>query len=383
MEFATRRSMIYNAPIIDRTLELHVTQSLACAPAGSADVATDPLSWSRASRPLSDANQANELHGYFSMEPQEVASADHSNQQYSITAVTTSAGAIAERYAYSAYGEPTILAGSGSTLSNSSILNRYSYTGREWDATVGLYHFRARWMSPKTGRFLGRDPIGFSSGEDEFYCFANGQPTTHADPYGLTKIQLQGPSRNYTDPPSSGWGRNSCSIAVRCFPVVGSLTLGAGYHCGLILSDGGGTQVTIDGTGGYENNFDWKDPYHYPSNSWIDGTWVQYPASTCECLIAKARQWNTVTIPRDSFGCNSNTSLRCLNTKCRVSFKPSGNFDPKGYYGCKEYNCVKFGWHEMFGCGGKHCVEYEDFCDFFFRAAEKGIATPEAPVQLR
>ena len=30
------------------------------------------------------------------------------NQQYSVTAVTTSAGAIAERYAYSAYGQPTI-----------------------------------------------------------------------------------------------------------------------------------------------------------------------------------------------------------------------------------------------------------------------------------
>ena len=31
------------------------------------------------------------------------------NQQYSITAVTTSTGVIAERYAYTAYGQPTIL----------------------------------------------------------------------------------------------------------------------------------------------------------------------------------------------------------------------------------------------------------------------------------
>jgi hypothetical protein len=31
------------------------------------------------------------------------------NQQYSVTAVTTSEGAVAERYAYSAYGQPTIL----------------------------------------------------------------------------------------------------------------------------------------------------------------------------------------------------------------------------------------------------------------------------------
>jgi RHS repeat-associated protein len=159
--------MIYNAPIIDRTLEPRVTQSLACAPAGSADVATDPLLWSTVFRPLSEASQANELHGYFSMEPQEIANADHSNQQYSVTAVTTSSGAIAERYAYSAYGEPTVLNASGSALASSAINNRYSYTGREWDTTVGLYHFRARWMSPKAGRFLTRDPIGYG-GQDRF-----------------------------------------------------------------------------------------------------------------------------------------------------------------------------------------------------------------------
>ena len=83
------------------------------------------------------------------------------NHQYSITAVTTSAGAIAERYAYSAYGQPTILDASASVLSSSAINNRYTYTGREWDATLGLQHFRARWMSPSAGRFLGRDSIGY------------------------------------------------------------------------------------------------------------------------------------------------------------------------------------------------------------------------------
>jgi hypothetical protein len=67
------------------------------------------------------------------MEPQEIANADHSNQQYSITAITTSAGAIAERYAYSAYGEPTICDASGSALNPqlSTLNNRYMYTGRE------------------------------------------------------------------------------------------------------------------------------------------------------------------------------------------------------------------------------------------------------------
>ena len=89
----------------------------------------------------------------------------HRNQQYSVAAVTTSTGSIAERYAYTAYGQPTILDASASVLSSSAINNRYTYTGREWDATLGLHHFRARWMSPSAGRFLRRDPIEYEGSE--------------------------------------------------------------------------------------------------------------------------------------------------------------------------------------------------------------------------
>ena len=95
----------------------------------------------------------------------------HRNQQYSITAMTTSTGAVAERYTYTAYGQPTILNASGTVLTSSAVGNRYTYTGREWDETLGLHHFRARWMSPLAGRFLGRDPIGYVDGENLFECY--------------------------------------------------------------------------------------------------------------------------------------------------------------------------------------------------------------------
>jgi RHS repeat-associated protein len=124
----------------------------------------------------------------------------HRNQQYSITAVTTSAGTIAERYAYSAYGEPTILDGSGSQISTSSINNRYSYTGREWDATVGLYHFRARWMSPMSGRFLGRDPIGYKGSPYDLYEYLDGQSLFAVDPSGLGTTPIA-PLVPTTNPP--------------------------------------------------------------------------------------------------------------------------------------------------------------------------------------
>jgi RHS repeat-associated protein len=107
---------------------------------------------------------------------------NHRNQQYSVTAITNSSAGVVERYAYQAYGEPTILDASASVLSSSSISNRYTYTGREWDGTIGLYHFRARWMSGLTGRFLTRDPIGYEDGPVLYGAYFGLNST---DPEGL------------------------------------------------------------------------------------------------------------------------------------------------------------------------------------------------------
>ena len=90
----------------------------------------------------------------------------HRNQQYSITAITNGSAAVIERYAYSAYGTPTITGGSGSIITTSAISNRYAYTGREWDVALALYHYRARMYDPVAGRFVSRDPIGFVDGEN-------------------------------------------------------------------------------------------------------------------------------------------------------------------------------------------------------------------------
>jgi RHS repeat-associated protein len=88
----------------------------------------------------------------------------HCSQQYSPVALTTSTAAIAERYAYSAYGAPTVCNASGTDIGTSAKDNRITYTGREWDDELVLYHFRARLYDASVGRFLGRDPIGFGDG---------------------------------------------------------------------------------------------------------------------------------------------------------------------------------------------------------------------------
>ena len=88
----------------------------------------------------------------------------HRNQQYSIVGLTNAAGTLVERYTYSAYGTLGIYAANGTVRSSSTYANRYTYTGREWDSELRLYHFRARWYDPATGGFVTRDPLGYVDG---------------------------------------------------------------------------------------------------------------------------------------------------------------------------------------------------------------------------
>ena len=93
----------------------------------------------------------------------------HRNQQYSITALCDNSGAVVERYAYTAYGEPTILDGAGTTTRTASFIgNPYLYTTQEYDAETGLYHFNARMYEGRKGRFLSRDPSLYHDGDNAY-----------------------------------------------------------------------------------------------------------------------------------------------------------------------------------------------------------------------
>ncbi|WP_430453468.1 RHS repeat-associated core domain-containing protein [Rhodopirellula europaea] len=111
----------------------------------------------------------------------------HRNQQYSVISLTNSSGSITERYAYDAYGDLTITDASGTVRTTSSDDNRYTYTGREWDETIELYHFRARMYDPKAGRFIGRDPIGYDGSPWNLYTYHFSSPVVGTDPTGNEK----------------------------------------------------------------------------------------------------------------------------------------------------------------------------------------------------
>jgi|GEM_PF-3758172 len=84
----------------------------------------------------------------------------HTNNLYSVAALTDAAGAVVERMTYDPYGKVTILAADGTTvLAVSNVGNPWTFTGRRLDGETGLMYYRARMYSVELGRFIGRDPI--------------------------------------------------------------------------------------------------------------------------------------------------------------------------------------------------------------------------------
>ncbi len=106
----------------------------------------------------------------------------HRNQQYSITALTDNTGTPVERYAYTAYGDPTLLDGAGTTPRTSSFINNpYTYTARAYDSESGLMYFRKRMYETRKARFLSHDPIRYPDGPNT-YC--DWFSPRHVDPSG-------------------------------------------------------------------------------------------------------------------------------------------------------------------------------------------------------
>jgi RHS repeat-associated protein len=89
----------------------------------------------------------------------------HSNNLYSVAALTDAAGTVIERYKYDPYGKATILAADGVTTRTASIVNNpFQYDGYYHDAETGLEFVNARYYSSDLGRFICRDPLGYVDG---------------------------------------------------------------------------------------------------------------------------------------------------------------------------------------------------------------------------
>ena len=94
----------------------------------------------------------------------------------SVTSLTSSAGTLANSYAYDSFGKLT--------ASTGTLVNPFSYTTREFDQETSIYYYRARYYDASLGRFISEDPIGFGGGT-HFYRYAVNNPVLFDDPLGL------------------------------------------------------------------------------------------------------------------------------------------------------------------------------------------------------
>ena len=92
-----------------------------------------------------------------------------------VTTLSNSAGAIAQTYAYDAFGN--VLSQNGTGANNRNFLTK------EIDST-GLVYFGARYYDPRIGRFISKDPSGMSDGPN-VYVYCRNDPINFVDHWGL------------------------------------------------------------------------------------------------------------------------------------------------------------------------------------------------------
>ncbi|MEM9827674.1 MAG: RHS repeat-associated core domain-containing protein [Planctomycetota bacterium] len=104
------------------------------------------------------------------------------DQTSSITQTIRSDGTVVDTFDYEAFGNA--IDASANTTS------RFGFTGREFDAETGLYHYRNRYYDAELGRFLSEDPTGLSGLDENLYRYVKNDPVNSVDPSGLQRANL-------------------------------------------------------------------------------------------------------------------------------------------------------------------------------------------------
>ncbi len=97
--------------------------------------------------------------------------------------LTNSASSVTDSYEYRAYGET--FSSSGSTT---NVFRWVGEKGYYFDVDRSAYYVRARHYSPKTARWISRDPVGFLGSKWNVFVYANNIPVMLLDPSGRFDI---------------------------------------------------------------------------------------------------------------------------------------------------------------------------------------------------
>ena len=156
--------------------------------AGPATATTERMVYDGDNIALTFDGQGNQTHRYLYGSGVDQILADETptsvnwalvDHQGTVRDVVDSNGAVLNHLIYDSYGQVT-------SETNPSLDFRFGYTGRERDKETGLQYNRARYYDPRTGAFIGQDPIGFGGGDANLYRYVGNSPTLFNDPTGLT-----------------------------------------------------------------------------------------------------------------------------------------------------------------------------------------------------
>ena len=109
---------------------------------------------------------------------------------WNVTGLADSGGAVQERYVYSAYGTPHVLTPTFAARTTNSYDAEVVYGGYRYELATGLYHVRHRVYQPELGCWLQRDPLGYTSGDENPYRYVSGAPINTGDPTGLEQCNI-------------------------------------------------------------------------------------------------------------------------------------------------------------------------------------------------
>lgn len=105
----------------------------------------------------------------------------HADKMGTVIAVSNAAGAVVNKNPYGQFGESTTIGGT-----------TFGYTGQRRDAELdGLHYYKMRVYSPKIGRFLQPDPVGYAGASDfNLYSYVGNRSLKFTDPMGQAAVSF-------------------------------------------------------------------------------------------------------------------------------------------------------------------------------------------------
>jgi RHS repeat-associated protein len=159
----------------------------------------------------------------------------------SVRSTTNETGNLEDRYEYDAFGTPY----RGSHENGMNL----GYTGKAYDAGMGLYNYGYRDYQPGLARFTTVDPIRDGN---NWFAYVNNNPVNWIDPWGLSASE---PEQNTNIPPSvtplpAEWinpvdGPISSDYGERNNPITGEQE----FHASIDIVVAQGTQVVAAASG--------------------------------------------------------------------------------------------------------------------------------------